>query len=98
MGPTGGVIGGFVLGAYLTGKLTEKREQPSTLHLLGAAFAGGICAVYLPGIIQLAYLLRLSPGKALSAMLPYLPGDLLKVAVSVFLATKTGPAIRQGRY
>ncbi|NLN07407.1 MAG: biotin transporter BioY [Firmicutes bacterium] len=98
VGPTGGFIWGFVLGAYLTGKLTEKREQPSTLHLLGAAFAGGICAVYLPGIIQLAYLLRLSPGKALSAMLPYLPGDLLKVAVSVFLATKTGPAIRQGRY
>ncbi|NLM46803.1 MAG: biotin transporter BioY [Firmicutes bacterium] len=96
-GPTGGFIWGFVLGAYLTGRLTENHKQPSVLRLLGAAFAGGICAVYVPGIIQLAWLLKLSPGKALLAMLPYLPGDLLKAAVSVFLAAKAGPAVRRGR-
>ncbi|HHX73499.1 MAG TPA: biotin transporter BioY [Firmicutes bacterium] len=96
-GPTGGFIWGFVLGAYLTGRLTEKHDQLSLLHLTGAAFAGGVCAVYVPGIIQLAYVLELSPGTALAAMLPYLPGDVLKVAVSVLLAAKIRAAVRQSR-
>ena len=97
-GPTGGFIWGFVLGAFVVGKLTEKHRRSSLAFLIGAAAVGGIITVYLPGILQLAGVLNLSVGKAVSIMLPYLPGDIIKVFISAVLAAKIRPAITAGRH
>ncbi|MGI6659781.1 MAG: biotin transporter BioY [Dethiobacteraceae bacterium] len=94
-GHTGGFIWGFVVGAYLTGKLTERKKQSTWLHLAGAAAVGGVLAVYLPGILQMARVLQITPAGALGAMLAYLPGDLLKVLIAAVLARKIRPHLQR---
>ena len=87
-GFTGGFLWGFVPGAYIVGKLTEKQAKPSLVALGFAALIGGIIAVYIPGIWQLARVTGMSLTAATVAMLPYIPGDLLKVAASALLAQR----------
>lgn len=92
--PTGGFIWGFMVGAWVIGKLTEGKKVLSWLRLISAAVIGGILAVYLPGVLQLAKILQITLKGALVAMLPYLPGDLLKVLVAVTLARKIQPQLQ----
>lgn len=95
--PTFGYLVGFVLGAYVIGRLTERRER---LHR-GALFLVillGILAVYIPGVAVLYLNLNFIQQKAINlstavkvgAFVP-LPGDLVKLAVVLAL----GPPIRE---
>jgi biotin transport system substrate-specific component len=88
VGPSGGFLWGFVIGAYVVGKLTENRNHSSLPLLATAALIGGVLVVYVPGIWQMARVLELSAGRAFVMMLPYLPGDVVKVAASAFVAQK----------
>jgi biotin transport system substrate-specific component len=93
---SGGFLWGFVMGAYVIGKLTEKRKQPSMLLITAAAFLGGVLVVYIPGVWQMARVLELPLGRALVMMVPYIPGDFVKVAASVLVAQavmKSMPAL-----
>jgi len=94
VGPTGGFIWGFVCGSYITGKLVMKNEHPSLLSLAVACFTGGVLAVYLPGLVQLSLVLRINLLQAAVSMLPYLPGDLLKVFLAALLAQRIIPRIK----
>ncbi|MDW7651654.1 MAG: biotin transporter BioY [Bacillota bacterium] len=87
-GYSGGFIWGFVPGAYIIGKLTEKQARTPLSILILAAFTGGVIAVYIPGVWQMAKVLGWPADKAVIAMLPYIPGDLVKVAASSLLAQK----------
>lgn len=87
-GPRGGFLWGFVLGAYLIGKLVEKRRRLTLPYILVSLSVGGILAVYLPGILQLAFVTGMTPSQAVFAMLPYLPGDVIKVIASSLLVQK----------
>lgn len=88
VGRTGGFLFGFVLGAYLIGKLTEKKTKPSLLTLSSAALLGGVLVVYIPGIWQMSRVLGIPLETASGFMLPFIPGDLVKVAVSSLLAQR----------
>ncbi|MBT9173191.1 MAG: Biotin transporter BioY [Syntrophomonadaceae bacterium] len=85
LGPTGGFLFGFVLGAYVIGKLLEKRPQPSLPYLLLAIAVGGIALIYLPGVVQLSVVTGMTPARALASMWPFIPGDILKVAASAVI-------------
>jgi len=87
-GRSGGFLFGFVLGAYIVGKLTENKAKPSLKTLSFAALFGGVLVVYIPGILQMARVLGLPLETAVGFMLPFLPGDLIKVAVSSLLAQR----------
>lgn len=87
-GRSGGFIWGFVLGAYVIGKLTEKQAKPPLWRLSLAALVGGVLFVYIPGVWQMAKVLELPVRTVIGFMLPYLPGDLVKVAVSSLLAQR----------
>lgn len=89
--PTFGYLLGFVLGAYVIGRLTEHRERLSRLPLL-AFLLLGTGAIYLPGVTGLYLNLRLIQHQALSlstvikiGLLVPLPGDLLKIGLVVYL-------------
>ncbi|NLZ38899.1 MAG: biotin transporter BioY [Firmicutes bacterium] len=93
-GYSGGFIWGFVCGSYLIGKLTERIKQPSLLSLAKACFIGGVLVVYLPGLVQLSFVLEINLFQSAISMLPYLPGDLLKVFLAALLAQRIMPRIK----
>lgn len=93
LGPTGGYLIGFVIGAYIIGKLVSLRRDPGILWLMGAMTAG-ITIVYTCGIIQLMLIGKLSFFKAIAVgLLPPLPGDVIKIIVSSFVCQKIRPRI-----
>ena len=81
---------GFLLG--LIGKIAEKDR--SVPRLLLACFAG-LAVLYLVGLPYIALIVNVYKGGNVSGMtlataymLPYLPGDCLKIVVSVILAPR----------
>jgi biotin transport system substrate-specific component len=88
IGPTGGYLIGFVVGAYLIGKLTALRRQPGLLWLMGS-MSLGIAVVYALGIVQLMLVAKLSFAKAVAVgLLPPLPGDIAKIVVAALVCRK----------
>jgi len=86
IGPTGGFLWGFVLGAYIIGKMVEKRTKPTLYYLFAATALGGVVAVYIPGILQLSLVAGMTVLQAATAMVVFLPGDIIKVIASALLA------------
>jgi len=88
MGPTGGYIAGFVVAAFVIGKLVETRKNAGFAWLVLSMLAGGII-VYTLGVLQLMVVADLSPAKAVAAgVLPFAPGDVLKIAAAAAIAMK----------
>ncbi len=80
LGATGGYLLGFILAAFIVGHFTDNytssRRAPAQVTLMLAALG----AIYLPGVLQLMHALSLTPAEALAkGVLPYIPGDLLKL-------------------
>lgn len=83
-GPTGGYLLGFVLAAWLVGRLAEQgyERDPRTALL---PFLAGEIAIYLVGVSWLAILLN-DLGEALAlGFLPFIAGDILKMVVAAML-------------
>ncbi len=81
LGPTGGYLLGFLAAAWIAGLAAERRLGPvgTALVLLAAS-----AALYLPGLAWLATFV--GPAKALQlGLVPFIPGDLLKLALVVAL-------------
>jgi len=82
-GPTGGYLAGFVLAAFLVGRLAERGWDRAPVTAF-AAMSAGLAAIYLPGVAWLATLI--GADKALAfGLYPFLWGDLLKVALGTAL-------------
>ena len=94
-GPTAGFLLGMIPGAVVTGWLAGKPASTSqvsalreTLRCALAAVCGGIVLVYGVGIPWLSLVSGMSLTKACWAVLVFLPGDLLKVAVAASVAQR----------
>ena len=95
--PTFGYLLGFVCGAYVIGRLTEKQDHLNRPFLFLALVAGTL-AIYLPGVSVLYLNLNFIQHKAVSlsttikiGFLVVLPGDLIKIGLVLYL----GPLLRQ---
>ena len=87
-GPTGGYLIGFVAAAFVIGFLAD---QVGTSNILrNAVFMTiGVGIIYLFGVTQLAIVANLTPMQAIGAgMLPFLIGDVLKIAAGAYIASK----------
>jgi biotin transport system substrate-specific component len=94
LGPTGGYLIGFVVGAYVIGKLTAIRKKPGFIWLV-CSMSVGIALVYLLGIIQLIIVAKLDYDKAIAVgLLPPLPGDILKIIIAALITLKIRNRIR----
>jgi len=84
-GPTGGYLIGFVVAAYLVGKVVERKDSSIWL-ILGMLAGTGV--IYLLGGLRLAHFLRIGIKETLYlGVIPFLPGDILKF-ISVVLVYK----------
>jgi biotin transport system substrate-specific component len=89
-GPTGGYIIGFILAAYIIGKLSEKTENSGLSNWLINALnmSAGVVVIYLCGVFQLMILTRLGIGAALTlGAIPFLPGEIVKTAIAAYIAS-----------
>lgn len=85
LGPKGGYLFGFILTAFIIGKLVEWMKQPSAWQMALAMIAG-MAVYYLTGWAQLKIVLGLPWGKAFVAgVVPFLPLDLMKALFAAYL-------------
>jgi biotin transport system substrate-specific component len=89
-GPTAGYIYGWFPGAVVTGVVAlfaVRRARGRLPLLILAAALGGVVVTYLGGWIGLMLVLDYTPVQALLAgVVPYLPGDGIKVVLAAFVA------------
>ncbi len=94
IGPTGGYLIGFIVGAYIIGKLIELKEQPGFLWMASAMIIGHI-ALYTLGVAQLMFVAKLSLGKAVAVgVIPTLPGGIIKIMAAAFIAGRLREKIK----
>ncbi len=114
LGPTGGFLPGYLLGAvaagFIAGKpsVAEKKLSAKTIVRVSVAIVVGMVVLYIPGVIRFAYWAS-GNGKipedstALSytmaaCVIPYIPGDIVKTVVAVPVALKLRPVLAQYLY
>lgn len=103
-GPTGGFLVGMVFGACVTGWLARRLVRApaqgtrAVVAYAVACLVGGVGVVYLVGIPWLAVVTQMAWGKAALAVLVFVPGDLVKVAVAAWVAwrvERVWPVLRE---
>jgi biotin transport system substrate-specific component len=86
LGPTGGYLLGYVLAALVVGSIADRarrRSSETSPVVAWGAFLAGTFAVYAAGLLVLS---RLVPEGLLAVgLLPFLPGDLMKLFILVGL-------------
>ena len=88
IGPTGGYLVGFVLGAYVTGRIAQKLRPP---RLVWMAFATvlGLIPIYTLGEIGLWIWVRSSfSALVMAGVIPFLSGDIVKALLAAFVASR----------
>jgi len=88
-GPTGGYLFGFVLAAFVVGKLIAVRKNPGLVWVVASMLAGMVI-IYVLGILQLTLVAKLSIEKAvIVGALPFIPGDIVKIVLASLIYLKT---------
>jgi biotin transport system substrate-specific component len=88
LGPTGGYLIGFILAAFVIGKLAALKTRPGFAWLCLSLVAGTV-VIYACGILQLTLVARLTFLKALTVgALPFLPGDIIKIVLAAVITLK----------
>ena len=88
VGPTGGYMIGFILCPIVAGLIAGARKDPGPLWY-GLAMLAGEAVIFAIGVAQLSLVLRLPLDRALViGLLPFIPGDVLKLVVASFVAPK----------
>ncbi|CTQ56854.1 Biotin ECF transporter S component BioY [Roseibium album] len=87
--PSVGFLIGWPIGAFVAGWIMRATNDLNVLVAAAiSATVGGILVVYIFGIPGVAYMAGLSLPKAAIASAVYIPGDLIKVAITA-LVTQT---------
>lgn len=113
LSPTGGFLFGYLLGAFLAGIIAGKpsvdeRKNVRKIFQISISIILAMIVLYIPGIFHFAK--WMSAGKEFTSnesilkyaisvcVLPYLPGDLVKICISIPLAIKVRPMLAQYLY
>ena len=114
LGPTGGFLPGYLIGSiaasFIAGKpcVEEKEITKRSAFRVVTAIIAGVIILYIPGVIRFAYWAT-AAGKipqdtstfvyTMSAcVIPYVPGDVVKISVAIPLALKLRPVVAQYLY
>ena len=110
-GPTGGFLLGYLLAAILAGliagkpDISEKKPSKTKIVRICLAFLCGTVIIYIPGLLWFAHWAlansKVQEGKSLlsytlsACMLPFIPGDLIKIAIFIPISLKIRPILAQ---
>lgn len=111
VGPTGGFLPGYLIGAIVAGfiagrpSVEEKKLNWKTTLRITLAIVAGMIVLYFPGIIHFAHWAA-AAGKVpaektafaytmAACVLPYIPGDIVKIVIAVPIALKLRPVLAQ---
>lgn len=90
--PTFGFVPGLMAAAWLAGRITRRSASPRRVALAAAA---GLAALYAVGLPYMALILNVFMGRGYdltallwAGMLPFLPGDCVKVALCCLAAPR----------
>lgn len=95
-GPTGGYLIGFVAGAYVVGLIAAQGQRLTPLRAVSAS-AAGMLVIYALGVAQLTNFFAANSGLELETafvrassggVIPFLPGDALKIIGAVLISTR----------
>lgn len=84
LGPRGGYIIGFILAAWLTGFLAERRWDRRVATTIVAMALGNV-AIYALGLLWLCCLMGSDARVLALGLYPFLIGDLLKISLAAIL-------------
>lgn len=88
VGPTGGYLAGYLAAAAVTGALMQRR---SARWMPPVAMVCGLAACYALGTAWFMYLNQTTLAAALGlCVLPYLPGDALKITAATLMTWRMG--------
>lgn len=100
-GRTFGFIVGFIAGAYVIGRISERLGKPTPANNLKALLPG-LAAIYIPGIAHMLLIMRVYLGDeqagllaVLSGNLPYLVKDTVLFVMTAFAGASVVPAARK---
>lgn len=94
-GPTGGFLFGFVASAPLVAAVRGTGESS---WRMGIAAAAGVLATYAAGVPWLSWTAGVTLQRAIVlAMVPFLPGDVLKAGLAVLIARRLPRPAEQPR-
>lgn len=92
VGPTGGYLVGFAAAAYLIGVLSEHGKGRVAVDVL--AMIAGTVVIYAFGVVWLKAVTGMTFSKAVAVgMLPFLIGDVIKIAAAIPIARSLRPVI-----
>jgi biotin transport system substrate-specific component len=93
-GPTGGYLIGFIVGAYIIGKIVESKREAGLAWIVMSLVIGNL-VIYTLGTIQLSIITHFSLTKSLLVgVVPFLPGDAIKLAAAAWLGFKLRKSIK----
>ena len=88
LGPKGGYLIGFIIAAYVVGKMVESRKESGLVWITISLVVGNL-VIYALGVMQLSLVAHLSIVKALLlGVVPFLIGDLLKIVAAALISLK----------
>ena len=114
LGPTGGFLPGYLLGAVVSGfiagkpNVNEKKITAGNVVRISIAVVAGLVILYIPGVIRFSYWAT-AAGKVpaektalaytmAACVIPYIPGDILKAVIAIPVALKLRPVLAQYLY
>ncbi|OJF77593.1 MAG: biotin transporter BioY [Treponema sp. CETP13] len=96
IGPTGGFLFGYFIAALIVGLYIGKPnfDKPTPLAKIISASLIGYLIVYIAGIVQFMAVTEYSFLATISAcVIPFLPGLIVKLIITVFLGWKLRPLV-----
>lgn len=96
VGPRGGYLIGFLVGAVIISLLKGSRNHVWRLAL--ANITGGIVVVYILGMLWLSFITGMGLQKAMMVgVLPFIPGDLCKAVIASLMGVAVNRQLRKVR-
>ena len=92
--PTGGYILGYIPAAFITGLLIEKINKTNKIFLHGVAMLAGMFTYFALGTLWFVLSTNTGFAEAMTiCVIPFLPGDFIKLAVAATLAHRLRPVL-----